>query len=167
MGHYFKHRKLPYFFYEGITVVKEEASADNTFGSQTVKDARAYLTEWVTLEEAKDPLPSPAAELRPPPIKFLPRLSKEDEKKGKIPKVEQTLARFIVDYVLPNAMEPTQSKARDAATKNTAMCQAVEQTICKAMDVGNIYDAGADNALDKIFKFNGARPQRVVRVDKP
>jgi len=170
LGHYFNRRKLPYYFYDGITVVKEASTADNTSGSQIVADSRANLTEWLALQEASDPIPPPAADVRPPPIRFMPQLSKKDQEEkedSRIPVVEQTVSRFVVDYVLPRAIEPTRSKARDRATRNTAMCQAVEETICKAMEAGNIHDAPTDNALDKIFKLNGARAQTVVRISKP
>jgi hypothetical protein len=162
MGHYFSYEEIPYFYYSGIGIRKEETTADNTRGSQSIRNARSDLAEWMAREEAVNPTPPPAPKTQPPPIKIKPMVDTDDDKVTD--RSVRTVASFVVDTVLPNASAATQALAGNAGTQNTAKCQAVEQTICKAMEVGWVVD---DNALNRTFKINGTTGQEVVPVDMP
>ena len=157
IGNYLDVKEIPYLYYESTKIFKEDTENDGGPGAEATQRGREQLTElmaeseWIEVHSPLGP---------PPPIMF-----KALKKKGdKVPHDagEQTLGRFIVTTVLPHASLDIKLKARDPKTKNTAMCQATEQSICKAIKLGQVRDP----ALDKTFKINGEGTQDVERVTR-
>jgi hypothetical protein len=147
---YFNRKKIPYFYYGGIGVRKEETTYDPGRGGRNVKAARERLAALFAVAEGADP----ADAVPPPPINVTPRKAEEDGG-------TQLLADFVVNRVLPNCLMSAQ--AADAAVQNNAKCQAVEQITHEAIKAGYV----SDDALNSTFKINGADDQEVRRVDKP
>src|SRR5215213_99257 len=149
LGNYFDASavKIAYLFYEGIGIRKEEPGNDDGEPAAAVKRGREKLTALMADVERSDGRPY----LEPPPpimIKPLLRPPKEEPVRDD---AEQTLARFIETSVLPHASDLIKVKATDTAVKNTASCQATEQTICRAIKLGHV----SKTVLDQTFKVNG------------
>lgn len=140
---YFNAKTIPYFFYDGITVRKEETKTDAGRGGQNLNTAKQQLTAWVIqAESAKPPGGNP-----PPPIEVKPK-SKED---GDV----QSLGEFIGRVLDKTGL------AGNLAVQNTAKSQAVEQITCGAINGKHVKDP----ALASTFKINGTTDQAVDRHD--
>ncbi|MEU4602554.1 hypothetical protein AB0F43_06215 [Kribbella sp. NPDC023972] len=147
---YFNTQAIPYLYYNGIGVLKEEPKYDDRGGAQKVNKARRDLAAWVTAAESTDP-PMGAP---PPPIMVQPFNAADG--------VAQTLSRFVVDRVLPNAAAMN-GQAANAAVQNLAKCQAVEQLTCGGINQGFANAA----ALRATFVINGNNLQVVQPLDVP
>lgn len=158
IGNYFDLKKIPYLHYGGINIVKENTTDDGGPGARVIQQGRDQITELIAESEYLDVATGP-----PPPIMFkaLPK-TELDPTKDPAPHTdkEQTLMLFLVKTVLPYATEDKRTKAKDWKTRNIAMCQAAEQTICKAIKLGHV----GDPALDQTFKLNGAADQEVLQI---
>jgi len=127
IGNYFNTQPIPYRYYGGITVRKEDPTImDGSPGAQSVTAARnAYAAFFANAESAGPAAPPP---LLPPPVQFQPQQAGD----GGV----QTLSNFVNNCVLPNApaMNPLNPVKRDVARS-----QGVEQIACHAMgSLGNI-----------------------------
>ena len=153
IGGYFDFKKIPYLYYEGIKILKEDPENDGSPGGKAIQKGKDQITELMAESEWTDVATAP-----PPPVMVKPLKKKGD----KVPHSdkEQTLGLFVIKTVLPHASADTQAKAKDPKTWNIAACQATEQTICKAIKLGRVRDA----ALDQTFKINGDADQAVVRI---
>lgn len=157
IGNYFDVEETPYLYYEGVTIRKEDVTNDNSEGAKAVKKAREKLTAVITKMErleAGAPFITP-----PPPIKIKPLIKTDDPVNDD---EEQTMARFVSKSVLPHASDDIQARATEPATRNTAWCQATEQTICKAIKLGWVSDA----AQNQTFKINGDGTQAIEEVER-
>jgi hypothetical protein len=144
---YFDIRRIPYRYYKGIGVRKEDTAYDNGDGGTALNNARKGIAGFVTRCESKaGALPAP------PPTMIQP----VDHADGGV----QNLSDFIVNRVLPNAA-PLQAQAGNANVQNTAKCQAVEQIVCGAIEAGFVDVAGYNAS----FKINGNNAQVVNRRD--
>ena len=158
IGNYFDLKKIRYLYYERTKVRKENTEDDGGPGAQAVQKGKEDLTELIAESERIDARPY----LRlPPPIMFKPLKQIKDKVPHEL--VEQTLGRFIVKTVVPNASTDIKIKAGEKKTNTVAMCQAAEQAMCAAIKLGYMND----EALNVTFKFNGDRPQAVRRVSRP
>jgi hypothetical protein len=158
LGNYFDMKKIPYLYYGGVGIRKEDTKYDNEPGSRVVQKGKEEITELFAGFESLDTF----LDVRqpPPPVMFRPL--KDGEDKAKHDMTKQALGRFIVETVMPNASTAIQLKANDPNEQNIAICQATEQSICRAMKLGIVNDP----ALDQTFKINGDRPQEVVRITR-
>lgn len=138
-------RKIPYRFYDGISVVKEAVTAeDDTPG---IRSARQNLVRWVAMSEAGATTdPDKPSTLKPPLPEIRPVSGSKNVK----------LSDFVIDAVLPD------SKKKDTAYQlhvvNNALCQAAEQITCLAL-AANFPDAPA---LQKTFQLNGATGRQLI-----
>jgi len=154
-GYYFDRQAIPYFYYDGITIRKEDTNYDNGTAAQRINQAKQQFTAWVVnAESAAAPPPGGAP---PPPINVQP-INQAD---GGV----QTLANFVVNRVLPNANNDIRAQAGNPATQNIAKCQAVELITCEANSPNRHHVAPA--ALTTTFHINGAANQVVVRRNVP
>ena len=146
---YFNAQGITYRYYDGIGVRKEVTTYDNGTPGKNVNAAREALTAWVTDAE------SVVSGTPPPPVQVKPRPEDGDGDD------DMSLAVFVTDVVLP------QSAMRDqrgnAAVKNNARCQAVEQLATGAINAGFVTPAANAAA----FSINGAAQQVVTQVDLP
>lgn len=155
---YFNKFKTPYFFYKDIDVIKQQASADDSAGSESVKRAREHLSGWFAESESSEPTPAPTPPPPPPPIKVQGTRGGES--------AVQTIANYIVKYVLPGCGKA--SEIRKDSVVNTAKCQAAEQIMSGAIDAKGV--TVSTEALESTFRFNGnaaTSAQAIVRFDKP
>jgi len=158
-GNYFmRNDEIPFLYYEGIGIVKEDNENDGSEGAQLVLQGRDALAEVFAASERIDA--RPYLEF-PPPIMIKPL--KRDGDTLVFDDSEQPLGDFIVKTVVPNASADIRAKATEKKTNNTAMCQAAEQTICEAIGLKLVKD---EAALEQTFKINGTTPQRVKRINK-
>ena len=155
LGKYFDLKGIRYLFYNGIRVIKEETYADGGEGAAKVEKGKNQIAQLIAESEWLEP---PRARTPPPPIWFKP--VKRDDDKGPFDDSEQVLGLFIRKTVIPNASEEIKKKVNDRKTVNTAMCQATEQTICKAIELNQVRDP----ALDKTFKVNAEKLIEVVQI---
>jgi hypothetical protein len=145
---YFNSQNIPYRYYKGIGVRKEDTVYDNGPAATLLNNARKAIAGFTTRCEARAGQP-PA----PPPPTMIQPVNADD---GGV----QNLTNFIVNRVLPNAA-PLREQAGNANVQNTAKCQAVEQIVCGAIDEGFVAVAGYNAS----FKINGAQAQVVNRRD--
>jgi len=145
---YFNSQAIPYRYYGGIGVRKEDTTYDNGSAAQNLGRARQGIAEFITYAEAA----SPPSGVPPPPTMIQP----VDVGDGGV----QSLSTFIVNRVLPNA-GPVQAQAGDVNVQNTAKCQATEQIACGAISLGYVGAAGYNAS----FMINGANAQVVNRRD--
>ncbi|WP_042429993.1 hypothetical protein [Streptacidiphilus anmyonensis] len=141
---------IPYRFYSGISVHKENPTPDKSNGAAKVNKGRQDLTMLIAdAESASPPIGTP-----PPPIRVMPR-----EVRG----VEQTLSDFIIHKVLPSASEEIRKTAGSEIVRAQAKSQGVEQLTSGALGAGFV-DAAA---IKDTFKINGTGQQVVQRRDRP
>lgn len=146
---YFNAARIPYLYYNGINVVKEEPAYDNKTAAQKVNRSRQELTAWVAAaESANPPVGTP-----PPPIRVQAFRNTDGG--------EQLLSTFVVNRVLPNAKAVN---GTDLKVQDQAKCQAVEQLTCAAL---NVRRQVSDPAIATTFKTNGATQQVVQALDVP
>jgi hypothetical protein len=157
LGNYFDAKKIPYLFYDRIGIRKEDTENDDGKPAAVVKQGREELIALIAEMERSEA----SAFLQPPPPIMIKPLIKPPPERVR-DDAEQTLARFIENSVLPNASEVVKAQAAGAVMKNTASCQAAEQTICKAIKLGHVRDA----ALNQTFRINGDEAQTVVQADR-
>jgi hypothetical protein len=148
---YFNNAAIPYLYYDGIGVRKEDPTYDNKVGAQKVNRARQELASWVTAAESTDP-PNQTA---PPPINVQPVNGADGG--------QQTLSLFITNRVLPNASDAIRALRDNVATQAQAKCQGVEQLTCGALNVGYVDNA----AVLATFKINGLNQQVVQTRNVP
>ena len=142
---YFNSQAIPYRYYGGIGVRKEDTTYDNGTAGQKLNSARQGIAQFITYAEGV----TPPAGVPPPPTMIQPTNPLD----GGV----QNLSNFIVNRVLPNAG----AVVNNASTQNTAKCQATEQIVCGAINLGYVAAAGYDAS----FRINGANAQVVNRRD--
>ena len=143
---YFNNAHIPYQFYNGIGVRKEDPAYDNGGGASRLNSGRQNLARWITTAESATPPVGPA----PPPIEVQPANRTAD---GGL----QTLSDFITTKVLPNA-GAVRAQANDANMQARAKSQGVEQLTSGALNAGFV----ADDAIAATFQINGANGQQAV-----
>ena len=125
---YFNNAHIPYQFYNGIGVRKEDPAYDNGGGASRLNSGRQNLARWITTAESATPPVGPA----PPPIEVQPANRTAD---GGL----QTLSDFITTKVLPNA-GAVRAQANDANMQARAKSQGVEQLTSGALNAGFVAD---------------------------
>jgi hypothetical protein len=124
-GKYLDVKKIPYRWYGGLTVRKEQAQSGNLPGGQALKKARNRMLELVAGFESGG-----VVSAEPPPVMIESSVGQRT--------TVQRLRAFIESKV-----------AGDSATQNEAASRAVEQITVKAIGLGLI----ADDALNATFKI--------------
>jgi len=152
--------KMPYLFYESISIRKEDTGDDSSPGARVVQKARETISALFAESERFDPRPFQDYLDFPPPLMIKPI---KIDPKDPATETEQTLAHFVVKTVLPHTSSTIQKKAKEKQTKDTGMCHAAEQTICKAIELERV----EETTLNQTFKINGDTPQDIVPSDKP
>ncbi len=152
--------KMPYLFYESISIRKEDTGDDSSPGARVVQKARETISALFAESERFDPRPFQDYLDFPPPLMIKPI---KIDPKDPATETEQTLAHFVVKTVLPHTSSTIQKKAKEKQTKDTGMCHAAEQTICKAIELERV----EETTLNQTFKINGDTPQDVAPSDKP
>jgi|tagenome__1003787_1003787.scaffolds.fasta_scaffold20988216_4 hypothetical protein len=148
---YFNNRGIPYQFYDGTHVCKENPTYDNGGSAAKLNKNRQDLARWITTAESA----TPPAGAPPPPIQVQPR----DPADGGV----QTLSNFITTRVLPNALEAVAAQATNANSQAQAKSQGVEQLISDALNARFV----TPGAITGTFQINGANQQVVQRRDRP
>ena len=149
LGSYFDHTNRPYFFYNGISVRKEEVTYhDNGAGGQAVNAWRKGITKLIA--DAEETIERPPLNLMVAPV---------GQNDGGV----QKLGRFVVNRVLPAAAQDIRQRAGDAGVQNNARSQAVEQLTSEAIALGLVNNA----ALTTTFSTAGQNAPEIVEVDKP
>lgn len=147
---YFNNAGIPYQFYNGIGVVKEDPAYDNGGGAAALNKNRQDLARWITAAESA----TPSAGTPPPPIQVQPANPAD----GGV----QTLGNFITTRVLPNA-PAVAAQANNANMQAQAKSQGVEQLTSGALNAGFVNPA----AIAATFRINGAGQQPVQRRNRP
>ena len=129
---YFNSQGIPYRYYGGIGVRKEETTYDDGTAGQKLNRARQGIAEFITCAEAV------SSGVPPPPTMIQP-INPAD---GGV----QNLSNFIVNQVLPNSR--LQAQAGDVNVQNTAECQAVEQIVCGAINLRYVAPPGDKASFD-------------------
>ena len=133
---YFNSQRIPYRYYGGIGVRKEEVTKyDDGDAGQNVNRARQSVAGFIAYAEAMNP-PSGVA---PPPTMIQP-INPADGG-------PQNLSDFIVNRVLPNA-SALSGQANNVNVQNTAKSQATEQIISGAINLGYVAAAGYSASFD-------------------
>jgi hypothetical protein len=144
LGSYFDTHKVPYLYYKGVGVRKEETVPD---GARNINTYRQDLHQWITDAEAAA---VPPATGPPPPTTVEPA----DSKDGGV----QLLSAFVVGKVLPNSGLKAQQD--DPIVQQTAKSQAVEQIISQAIAEKVVDEA----VLTQTFQVNGGAAQVIERL---
>lgn len=148
IGNYFNTANIPYQYYNGIGVIKEETWYDDSDGARQVKSFRENLAKGISEPES---VQAPMVSVQP--------LRQEDGG-------EQPLGTFIVERVLPDASAGIQARKDDRDTRAQARCQAVEQLVAGALGAGARGAVCVDAAaISAIFKINGDGEQAVTLRD--
>jgi hypothetical protein len=149
---YFNRAGIPYQFYGGIGVIKENPTHDNGPGAAILNTNRQDLARWITTAEsaAVPPVGAPP----PPPLSIQPANPAD----GAV----QTLSTFITTRVLPNAAAVA-AQANNLNMQAQAKSQGVEQLTSGALNAGFVTPA----AITATFRINGANQQVVQRRDLP
>lgn len=146
---YFDNQKIPYKWYKGIGVRKETTSYDEKKGAQFVKSAREFYAKLFSDAEST----AVQGVNPPPPVEVQPK----EPTDGGI----QTLAKFVIDRVLPNSQ--MKDTAASPIVQNNAKCQAVEQITCGAIEEKVM----TVQSMKQIFSINGQTDYPVTRRDNP
>ena len=147
---YFNNAGIPYQFYNGIGVVKEDPTYDNGGSAKKLNKDRQDLARWLTTAESATPPACPA----PPPIQVQPVNAADGG--------PQTLSNFITTRALPNA-PAVAAQANNANMQAQAKSQGVEQLTCGALNAGFVAAA----AIAGTFQINGANQQVVQMRNRP
>jgi hypothetical protein len=137
IGKYFDRNAIPYLYYNGIGVRKEDATSDNGAPAQKLNTYRRNLARWITTAESAG-----VAGALPPPVTLQLRNLQGAP--------TETMATFITQRVIPGSQLAPQ--AGDANVENTGKLQGVEQIICEALDNNFINQQPQTDA----FQLNGA-----------
>jgi hypothetical protein len=147
---YFNNAAIPYQFYNGIGVVKEDPAYDNGGGAAALNKNRQDLARWITAAESA----TPPAGAPPPPTQVQPANPAD----GGV----QTLGNFITARVLPNA-PAVAAQVNNANMQAQAKSQGVEQLTSGALNAGFVNA----NAIAATFRINGAGQQPVQMRNRP
>jgi hypothetical protein len=153
-GYYFDFNAIPYLWYGGGPIRKEDIGAqkhDNGAGAKQLKKARNGIAKLFADAEALDP---PVANA-PVPLRVQPVNAND----GGV----QILKTFVVNRVLPNS--GMNQQAGDKDVQNNACCQSVELMTCEAMPHGVAVIAAA--SLTSTFVYVGATAPVINRVNRP
>lgn len=150
IANYFNNAGIPYQFYNGINVVKEDPTYDNGGGATALNKNRQDLARWITAAEGA----TPPAGAPPPPTQVQPT--------NPVDGGVQTLGNFITTRVLPNA-PAVAAQANNPNMQAQAKSQGVEQLTSGALNAGFVTPA----AIAATFQINGAGPQAVQMRNRP